>query len=228
MKLPLYKKYKFLTCHEKSSERTQALFLYIYIYKNPESHVCVCVESPCVYIPSSTSSPCFVLSGKCFANGMTTLWSMLLTWATICCMLKCRKPYKHLHSGSWTENNEFQWHFKQTVTFQFRYMSLLSYSLSNKTFNSFTMLPSSCTCVLLRKLWTHSYVTWRIFHSDTFPQFIPSPFFCYMIHKIAIRFRHWSSHATPSTPASISFLFSLGQYDPKRNLTQHNFFIPKC
>jgi hypothetical protein len=42
---------------------------------------------------------------------------------------------------------------------------------------SFTMLPSSCTCVLLRKLWTLLYVTWRIFHSDTFTQFIPSPFF---------------------------------------------------
>jgi len=25
----------------------------------------------------------------------------------------------------------------------------------------------------------------------------------------------------------LTFLFSLGQYDPKRNLTQHNFFIPK-
>jgi len=91
------------------------------------SHVCVCVGSPCVYIPSSTSSSCFVLSGKCFANGMTTLWSMLLTWATICCMLESRKPYKHLHYGSWRENKELQWHFKQTVTFQFRYISLLSY-----------------------------------------------------------------------------------------------------
>ena len=65
------------------------------------------------------------------------------------------------------------------------------------------MLPSSsCTCVLLRKLWTLSYVTWRLFHSDTFPQFIPSPLFCYIIHNIAIRFRHWSSRATPGTPAS--------------------------
>jgi len=26
----------------------------------------------------------------------------------------------------------------------------------------------------------------------------------------------------------LTFLFSLGQHDPKRNLTQHNFFIPKC
>jgi hypothetical protein len=26
----------------------------------------------------------------------------------------------------------------------------------------------------------------------------------------------------------LTFLFSLGQYDLKRNLTQHNFFIPKC
>jgi hypothetical protein len=37
---------------------------------------------------------------------------------------------------------------------------------------------------------------------DTFPQFITSPLFCYIIHKIAIRFRHWSSQATPGTPAS--------------------------
>jgi len=88
---------------------------------------CVCVGSPCVYIPSSTFSTCFVLSGKCFAKGITTLWSMLLTWATICCMLKCRKTYKYIHSGSWGENKELQWHFKQMVTFQLRYMSLLSY-----------------------------------------------------------------------------------------------------
>jgi hypothetical protein len=93
----------------------------------PESHVCVCVGSPSVYIPFSTFTPCFVVSGECFANGMTTLWSMLLTWANICCMLESRKPYKHLYSGSWRENKELQWHFKQMVTFQFRYMSLLSY-----------------------------------------------------------------------------------------------------
>ena len=42
---------------------------------------------------------------------------------------------------------------------------------------------------------TLSYITWRIFHSDTFPPFIPSPFFCCIIHKSAIRFRHWSSRA---------------------------------
>jgi len=30
---------------------------------------------------------------------------------------------------------------------------------------TFTMLPSSCCTVLLRKYWTLSYVTWRIFHS---------------------------------------------------------------
>jgi hypothetical protein len=47
---------------------------------NPDSRLCVCVGSPCVYIPTSTFSPFFVLSGKCFANCMTTLWSMLLTW----------------------------------------------------------------------------------------------------------------------------------------------------
>jgi len=92
---------------------------------NPESHVCVCEGNPCVYISSSTFSTCFVLSGKCFANGMTTLWSMLLTWATVCCMLKGRKPYKHIHSGSWGENKGLQWHFKQMVTFQLRYMSFL-------------------------------------------------------------------------------------------------------
>ena len=90
--------------------------------------VCVCVGGPSVYMkPSSTFSTCFVLSGKCFANGMTTLWSMLLTWATICCMLEGWKPYTHLHSGSWREKKELQWHFKQTVTLQFRYMSLLPY-----------------------------------------------------------------------------------------------------
>ena len=153
-----------------------------------ESRVCLC-RKPCVYIPSSTFSPYFVFSGKCFANGMTTLRSMLLTWATICCILESRKPYKHTHSGSWRENKELQWHFKQTVTFQFRYMSLLSYQLSNKTFNSFTMLPSySCTCVLLRKLWTLPYVTWRIFHTDTFPQFIPSPFFVIWYTKLLFSF----------------------------------------
>jgi hypothetical protein len=140
--------------------------------------VCVCVGSLCVYISSSTFSTCFVLSGTCFANGMTTLWSMLLTWATKCCMLKGWKPYKHIHSGSWRENKELQWHFKQMVTFHLRNMFLLSYSLSNKPFNSFTMLPSSsCTCVLLHNLWTLPYVTWRIFYSGTFPQFILSPFF---------------------------------------------------
>jgi hypothetical protein len=31
----------------------------------------------------------------------------------------------------------------------------------------------------LRKYWTLSYVTWRIFHSDSFTQFIPSPCFLY-------------------------------------------------
>jgi hypothetical protein len=63
----------------------------------------------------------------------------------------------------------------------------------------------SCTCVLLRNYWTLSYVTWRIFHSDTFPLSIPSPFFCSIIHKIAIRFCHWSSRATPGTPASLEY-----------------------
>jgi hypothetical protein len=38
---------------------------------NPESHVCACVGSPSVYmILSLTFSTCFVLSGKCFVNGM--------------------------------------------------------------------------------------------------------------------------------------------------------------
>ena len=74
-----------------------------------------------------------------------------------------------------------------------------------------TMLPSSCTRVLLRKYLTLSYVKWRIFHSDTFPQFIPSPFFCYIIHNIVIRFRHWSSRATPGTPASNNNKVETGQ-----------------
>jgi hypothetical protein len=95
---------------------------------NHERRVSVCVGSPSVYmIPSSTFSTCFVLSGRCFTNGTTTLRSMLLTWATICCMLEGRKPYKHLHCGSWRKNKELQWHSEQMVTLQFRYMSLLSY-----------------------------------------------------------------------------------------------------
>ena len=37
------------------------------------------------------------------------------------------------------------------------------------------------------------------------------------------------NHQNPlPTSDTLSFLFSLGQYEPKRNLTQHNFFIPKC
>jgi hypothetical protein len=99
-----------------------------------QSHVCVraCV-CVCVYVsiaPVFTrnvlrpSQPFSSFSGKCFANTMTTLWSMLLTWATICWMLDGRKPYRHFHSGSWRENKQLQCHFKQTVTFQFRYMSL--------------------------------------------------------------------------------------------------------
>jgi len=102
---------------------------------------------------------------------------MLLTWANICCVLQSRKPYKHLHSGSCWENKKLLRHFKPTITFQFRHMSFLSYSLSEKTLYSFTVLPSSsCTCVLSRELSALSYVTWCIFHSDTFPQFIPPPF----------------------------------------------------
>jgi len=101
---------------------------------------------------------------------------MFLTWANICCVLKSRKPYKHLHSGSCWENKTLLRYFKPTITFQFCHMSFLSYSLSKKTLHSFTMLPSSCTCVLSRQLSALSYVTWRTFHSDTFPQFIPSPF----------------------------------------------------
>ena len=80
---------------------------------NPESHVCVCVGSPSVcMIHSSTFATCFFPPGRCFAKGMTTLWSMLLTWATIRCMLESRKPYKHLHSGSWKENK------RTSVTFR--------------------------------------------------------------------------------------------------------------
>jgi len=76
------------------------------------------------------------------------------------------------------KTKELQWHSEQTVTFQFLYMSLLSYSLSNKTFNSLSMLTSSsCTCVLLRKYWTLSYVTWRTFHSGHFSTIYSVPLF---------------------------------------------------
>jgi len=106
----------------------ECLFRLDYSAVNPESHVCVCVGSPSVYmIPSSTFSTCFFPSGRCFTNGMTTIWSMLLTWAAICCMLVGRKPHKHLHSGSWRENKELQRHSEHTVTIRFQYMFLLSY-----------------------------------------------------------------------------------------------------
>jgi hypothetical protein len=58
---------------------------------------------------------------------MTTIWPMLLTWATICCMLEGQKPHKHLHSCSWRENKELQQHSEHTVTIRFHYMFLLSY-----------------------------------------------------------------------------------------------------
>jgi hypothetical protein len=67
------------------------------------------------------------------------------------------------------------------------------------------MLLSSSICVLLHKLWNLLYVTWRIFHSDTCPQFIPFLFFLLYDTQIAIRFRHWSSRATPGTPASLIY-----------------------
>ena len=61
------------------------------------------------------------------------------------------------------------------------------------------MLPSSCTCVLLLKLWTLSCVTWRIFHSGTFPQFIPSPFFVIQYTKLLSGFaiRHPGQSRVP-------------------------------
>ena len=100
---------------------------------------------------------------------------MLLTWANICCVLKSRKPYKHLHSRSCWENKKLLRYFKPMVTFQFRHV--FPFLLSKKTLYSFTMLPSSSFMrVLSRLLSSLSYVTWRIFHSDTFPQFIPSHF----------------------------------------------------
>jgi len=39
-----------------------------------------------------------------------------------------------------------------------------------------------------------------MFYSDTFPQIIPVSLVIY--GKNAIRFRHWTSRATPGTPAS--------------------------
>jgi hypothetical protein len=74
-------------------------------------------------------------------------------------------------------------------------LHVFAFLLYNKSLYSFTMLPSSssCTFVLLPKYWTLSYVTWRIFHQDTFPQFISSPFFllydtqnCYPVSPLVI------------------------------------------
>jgi len=46
------------------------------------------------------------------------------------------------------------------------------------------MSPFSCTCVLLRNCWTLSYVTWRLFHSERFPRFIPPPLFVIWYTKL--------------------------------------------
>jgi hypothetical protein len=165
--------------------------------------VCVCWKPQCLHETFFDVLNLFVLSGKCFANSMTALWSMLLTWATICCMLDGQKPYKHLHSGSWREKKELQWHFKHGNII----ISLHVFAFLLKTLYSFKMLPFSCMCVLLRNYWTLLYVTWCIFHSDTFTQFIPSPCSYYIIHKIAIRFCHWSSRATRGNPASYYILY---------------------
>jgi hypothetical protein len=137
---------------------------------NPQSRVCLCQQPLCLYTFFD------------LLNLFRPFWEMFSerqdnTVIHSSHMLKSRKPYKHLHSRSCWENKKLLRYFKPTVTFQFRHMSFLSYSLSKKTLYSFTMLPSSsCTCVLSHVLSTLSYVTWHIFHSDTFPQFIPSPF----------------------------------------------------
>jgi hypothetical protein len=98
---------------------------------------------------------------------------------------------------------KLRWHFKQMVTFQFCYMSFFPINCRTRH-----CIHSRCCLLLLARVCfsvscePFLYVTWRIFHSDTFPQFIMSPLFCYIIHKIAICFHHWSSRATPDTPAS--------------------------
>jgi hypothetical protein len=146
-------------------------------------------------ISSSTFSTCFVSCGKCFANGVTTLWSMLLTWATVCCMLESRKPYKHLHSGSWRENKELQWHFMQTVTFQFRYfLYFLLIVEQDIVFIYDAAFFFLHVCAFVRNM-AHISL-WYI------SAFYSVPIFCYIIHKTAIRSRHWSSRATPCTLAS--------------------------
>jgi hypothetical protein len=63
-----------------------------------------------------------------------------------------------------------------------------------------------CVCVL-RKYWSLSWVTWRIFYGDTFPQ-ISQSFLLYK--KNAIRFRHCSSRAKSSTPTSTFRNFRIG------------------
>jgi hypothetical protein len=87
-----------------------------------ESRVCVCVGNPSVYmIPSSNFSSYFVLSGRCSANGMKTLWP--------CFWQRHARGSETLETFSFRllRGKQLQWHSEQTVIFQFRYMSLLSY-----------------------------------------------------------------------------------------------------
>jgi len=84
------------------------------------------VGRPSIYMKPSTFSACFVLSEKCFANGMTTLIhaSHMGNY-----MLHARgsETLQTFTFRLLKGNKELQWQFKRTVTFQFRYMPLLSY-----------------------------------------------------------------------------------------------------
>ena len=151
--------------------------------------VCVCVGSPSVYMkPSSTFSTC------------RPFWEMFRKRHDNTMIHASHMGNYMLHAGGSVTLQTLTFRLltgkeRTSVTFQTDgniTILLHVFAFLLKTLYSFTMLSFSCTCVLLRNYWTLSYVTWRIFHSDTFPQFIPPPFLlhntqnCYPVSPLVI------------------------------------------
>jgi hypothetical protein len=165
----------------------------------------------------STFSTSFVFYGECFTNGITTLWSMLITCTTICCMFQGPKLYKRLHSGSWRENKEHCISYCTSETFLiectipvllhvFRFLLIVEQDIvfiQDAVF--FFFFARVC---VLPQYWSLSCVTWRIFYCGAFPHIIRCPFPSLPPppHTLAITFRHLSSRATPCTPANWNIL----------------------
>jgi len=101
---------------------------------------------------------------------------MLLTWENICCMLKSRKPYNiYIPTPEGEKKTSVTFQTDGNIPISLHVFAFLLIVEQDTVFiHDAAFFLHVCA---LRKLCTLSYVTWRIFHSDTFPQFIPSPFF---------------------------------------------------